>query len=186
MQNPAHHRRDFWACFHEVTKDCRSAVEPGCGTGRNLRQLHPDCGVLLGIEVHEPYIHRIPNDKIRFIVGDLRKELLALPSNYVDLFLMIDVLEHLELVDAVELLNQADRIATKRILLWVPEGAYIQNAEHHTDEAPYTHWLEHRSIWYRGALKRLGYDVAVWPNYHLHLPTGEMKIGAMFCVKERP
>ena len=154
---------------------------------------------MMGIEVHKPYLdqawmppHRSqiprgspPPPEVVYIHGDARDEMERIavkePKGF-DGVMMIDFIEHLEEEDALRLIDLAEKIARKRIWLWLPEGVHPQDADEWGLGGDY--WQTHRSTWYAKDLERLGFDVAVWDGHH-KAQIGEKGAGnAMFAVKE--
>lgn len=180
--NLGHQERSFWECFLYAQQGCTSAVELGCGHGNNLRQLQARRKV--GVEVVAEYPVRI-HDEVEFIIMDVLEWARKAASRSFDLVLIIDVIEHFTKEDGVELLNNAQRIANKRVVLWVPEGELIQNEEvFDTVNSGYKYYpsQDHKSEWYPQELESCGFDVARWENYHIDRNTKEKTIPALFCV----
>jgi len=190
--NLAHKVRDFWYCFHTAIAECQSALDVGCGNGANLRiaNQHTRFVRRVGIEIYGPYIvpEHPANQGIEWIIGDALVVLPIIADKSFELVLLIDVVEHFSKDDGLCVLQHADRIASKLILLWAPEGDHIQDEHHYRDNPymPYQQYQDHLSSWYRKELQDLGYDVAVWDNYHtdMRLPEGALPcVSAMFCLK---
>lgn len=182
--NPAHQLREFWPCFFKVVEGCLSAVEFGCGHGHNLRQT--GCTIKVGVECVPEY--PVNDGQVTFVIGDALVEAGKFGDHSFDLVLLIDVVEHFEKSDGLDLLKHSQRIAKQKVLLWIPEGHAPQD-EHHFDPRSgyvYKPSQEHKSAWFKEDFSRLGFDVAVWDNYHVNLVTGHKDIGALFGVWEVP
>jgi hypothetical protein len=125
---------------------------------------------------------------VEFIIGDALVEAKKLAALSFDLVLLIDVVEHFDREDGFDLLAEACRVAAKKVLLWVPEG-FMRQDVNHFDAAgsgyDYRPSQEHKSGWTKEDLEPLGFDVAVWPDYHWDRETEQKNIGALFCVWER-
>lgn len=180
MNNPAHKHRDFWKCFYEVQQGCKSVLEVGCAEGNNLRQC--EASKKVGIEVHEPYVNKTSG--VEYLIGNALQVLPTIPSKSFDLVLLIDIVEHFYRKDGDFVLREADRIASKKILLWIPIGLMVQNSKWHDNYRPWSEWLEHKSSYSKKDLEKFGYDVAVWDKYHNNYLLGTQSIPAGFCVKE--
>lgn len=182
--NPAHKTRSFWPCFRQFVQGCESALEVGCAEGRNLMQLAPRVRKI-GIELHQEYVNAGKDQPIEFIVGDCMKILPTIEPKSVDLVLLIDVVEHLDKKSGWMLLSEAERISRKKILVWTPEGKMLQDHEHFDpNDRPWMPGLEHKSGWTKDDLDGIGYDCAVWPNYHKDYLTNRNTIPAIFATKE--
>jgi len=178
MSNPAHKYRDFWKCFHIVCADCRTVLEVGCGDGNIIERV--PATIRVGIEI-EPLYPDSRKKSVQFLIGDALYWLPLIQAGSYDLILLVDVLEHFEKDRGLILLRECKRVGRK-ILLWSPEGECPQDEEHYDGPLPYTPSQDHRSAWSRGDLTALGFDVAVWPGYHVNRVTGKKDIGAIFAV----
>jgi hypothetical protein len=180
VNNPARTLRSFWPCFFEVVKGCQSALEIGAGEGNNLRNTYAKRRV--AIECYRPYVKQ--GGDVEFLVGDALKILPTLASKSFELILMIDILEHFWREDAEFVLREVDRIASKKVLLFCPEGLMIQNETWHDDYREWSEGLTHRSSWTAQELEKdWDYDATVWNNYHNNYITGEQSIPACFAIK---
>jgi hypothetical protein len=94
---------------------------------------------------------------------DALQSIAAMAPEIPDVALLLDVLEHLELSDAYELLRQLTNVVTRRILIWLPFGACPQ--------WPYDGnvYQRHLSMWCPEMLEQYGFVVTVWKRFHLHI-----------------
>jgi len=182
--NPAKHVRDFWGCFYLFIQGCDSALEFGCGHGHNLRRT--GAAVKVGVECVPEY--PINDGDVVFMIGDALKLSPTFADGSFDLVLLMDVVEHFTKEDGLRLVQEAQRIAKKKVLLWIPEGHCPQDADHFDRHCGYAYKpsQEHKSDWYSNDFADLGFDVAVWPNYHVDLTTGKQTVGALFGTYEVP
>ncbi len=163
--------------------DCDSVLEPGSMFGSQLRNIQRPA--MVGIEIHKPYIDRAWKDpRVRYIHGDAVAVMEAMASKSFDGILISDFLEHLEKPYATLFLQYADRIARKRIWIWIPEGIAPQDKDIYKLGADIHQ--THRSTWYAKDLEAVGFDIAVWPNYFKDTMRrcSEATGNAMFGVKE--
>lgn len=93
-----------------------------------------------------------------------------------DVITMLDVVEHLEMDDAVSMLITAKLIARKRVLVWIPIGECPQGD---LEGNPYQ---VHKSVWTQEMLEALGYQVRVYPQYHKHF---DPHVSAAWAVWDR-
>jgi len=186
MNNPAHNIREFWNCFKLVTQDCNSVVEFGCGHGDNLRRT--DCEAKTGVEIVSEYTTMRPADGITFIIGDAIKVAKSLASKSYDLVMLIDVVEHFYNPDGSQLILQSQRIAKKRVLIWMPEGFLRQDKEVYSgtnSEYVYKPSQDHLGSWMKDDLEGMGFDTARWDNYHPDRVDGHLT-PALFGIWNRP
>ena len=164
--------------MNKAFKDCGTVLEIGAGLFEQLRFVSPKI-VRVGVEIFLPYIeHRVCDSKCICVHYDALKIDELFVDNSFDAVMMIDVLEHFERQDALRLLEKVQRIAKKKLFLFVPEGIHPQ----HKDDRGFgnDYYMSHRSTWYAEDLMQLGFHVEVWGDYH-HQEGKES--GAMICIK---
>jgi hypothetical protein len=89
----------------------------------------------------------------------------------VDAVVALDVIEHLEKEQGLELLSQLEALARRRVILFTPNGFVPQPAE---ADNP---WQEHRSGFTTDELLRLGYRVrGMYGLWFLLGPYGEARL----------
>lgn len=98
----------------EVTQD-DSVVSLGCGIMHEIWGLK--CKSFLGIDIYQPYINKMANLGIPVVCADITKYKFI--DKY-DVVLALDILEHLEYIDAIDLLNKMKEIANKKIIVYTP------------------------------------------------------------------
>ena len=95
----------------------------GCGIGKFW-----DCVKsknMLNVDIWTPYLLEIKHD-ISVIKADLRDLSMFVDKSW-DAIMCIDVIEHLEKEQALQLLRECDRIARKRIIMYTPRGFHAQD-----------------------------------------------------------
>lgn len=123
--------------------NCWSALDVGSGPGKYrapVKQwltIDPSCDVVTS-DFHwkNQALHVLP---------------MLLDRDY-DLVYALDVIEHLEKADGRRLLNELERVARRRVLIFTPNGFQPQE-----DENP---WNVHRSGWTPDDFRRRGYVTA--------------------------
>lgn len=182
ITNPARTVRDFWGCFFLFVKGCESALEFGCGHGHNLRRT--GCAVKVGVECVPEY--PVNDGEVVFMIGNALELAHTFEDKSFDLVLLIDVVEHFEKHDGIHLIQESQRIAKKKVLIWTPEGHLRQDKDHFDVKSGYAYApsQEHKSGWEVGDLEPLGFDAVVWPNYHVNLENKQQNVGALFAVWE--
>jgi hypothetical protein len=146
-----------------LASDCGSVLDVGTGLMRSLEAM--PCTIKVGLEVHRPYLEsRELGDAVPLNASALEIERLFVPGA-VDLVTLIDVLEHFDQAEALEVLRQVDVVARRRIVLFTPRGAFPQ-AGHDSFGLGGEEFQRHRSAWEPPDLARLGYRVAVLEGFH--------------------
>jgi hypothetical protein len=140
-----------------------------------------DAPIKVGVEVHQPYLDHRHFDGFAMLNADARAVTHLFPDKSFDAVLLIDFIEHLEMSDALRLLRECQRIAAKRILVFAPHGVHPQSQDVFGMGADA--WQTHRSTWRVEDLADLGFDVALWKDYHSVPGTDN---AAMFAVWEPP
>jgi len=165
----------------EQTADCRTLVEFCCGRGDRMKNVAAP--VMLGVDIHAPYLHlaQKAHPGAVFLHADALDACHLFADASVDAVLLSDAIEHFEPHDGLALLEESQRIARKRVIVFTPDGFYPQEGD------PWKlgggEWQRHRSGWRAADLKELGFVVEVWPDYHR--PTGgRPAFGALFATWE--
>jgi len=138
----------------------QSVVDLGCGW-RGANDVIGHIPTRIGIEWSQKLLDRSAHHYTQTFCVDVRKWL-ADPAlaQKADLYIMIDFLEHLSRPEGLELLWAIDKLATKEIVIFIPEGycpAYP------ADEPGWQHEAE----WFRDDFKNLGFQVEVLDKFHL-------------------
>lgn len=101
-------------------------IGPGAGTYAKLLRPHLPGTEMWGIEVFEPYVERYGLNDLydRVLVTDAR----TAPFPTVDVVILGDVLEHMQLTEAVEVWHRALRAARMAVFASLPIIDYPQGA----------------------------------------------------------
>ena len=83
-----------------------------------------------------------------------------------DVVFLFDVLEHFNKEDGMKVLKEIEKIANKRILMFMPIGEHTLEANDGRVEAEGNHWQKHLSQWELNEWRGLGYDVEHLPGFH--------------------
>ena len=100
-------------------------LDVGCGIMTPTTDLI--CKYILGIDMYEPYLN-VVKDKHSTINMDVT-ELHRFPDKSYDVVIALDVIEHLEIEQAIILLNNLKRIARKHAFIFTPKEFHT-NEEH--------------------------------------------------------
>jgi hypothetical protein len=149
--------------LRRLAGDCRSVLDVGTGLMHSLEDL--PCPVKVGLDAHRPYLeHRRLANAVPVNASAIELERVFVP-NALDLVTMIDVLEHFERSDAVDVLRQAESVARRRVVLFTPRGNFPQEG-HDAFGMGGEELQRHRSQWEPADLTGLGYRVVVLAGFH--------------------
>jgi hypothetical protein len=121
--------------------------------------------VRLGLDAHRAYLERRRDDRAVPIHASALDLDTLFPSGAVDLIQMIDVIEHFEVEDADALLEQAIRVAARRVVLFTPRGHFPQ-ADFDATGLGGEELQRHRSTWEPEDLEARGFRVIVMNEFH--------------------
>lgn len=137
------------------------------------------CPVKVGVEIHKPYLDRANLETFVAINEDARTAARKFASKSFDAVILVDFIECLEMREAIAIIHECQRIARKRVVLFVPFGNHPQDSDYFNLGGD--HWQTHRSSWEVDHLVDVGFDIALWRQFHNKPNTHD---AAMFCVWE--
>ena len=155
----------------ENTKDCNSVLELGCRYGDRLKIIHNDA-LKFGIEIHKPFLDASPYDFTKLHGDILDFDQIILDS--MDCVMLIDVIEHLNKDDGIELIKRLQAYGMSKILIQTPNGQYEQGPE------PGNKYNAHRSTWINDDLDQLGFKTNVVSNFFP--PSGGNTRNCLFAI----
>jgi SAM-dependent methyltransferase len=142
--------------YRSLDRSAKTVLDIGCGRGVPahlvLRRRPPY--YLVGLDIFEPYVRECQKRGTHeaLILGDARR----LPfsrSKPFDIVFLLEVIEHLDKQEAKQVLEAAEEICRKQIIVTTPVGFVKQQAY---DDNLYQ---EHKSAWSPAEFKRMGYKV---------------------------
>jgi SAM-dependent methyltransferase len=139
---------------HMLDKRSESILDIGCGKGEPMKFVNRRKRYFsVGIDAFGPYLEKCKKAGYHsdFILGDIRK--LPFRKKSFDVVLIMEVLEHLDRPDGIALLQCAQDLARKQVIITTPLGKYEQNSY---DSNPHQ---EHKYIWSSREIKKLGYKI---------------------------
>ncbi len=156
-------RLAYRAIIWRLQGGCHSVLDVGTGLMHSLQESR--CAVRLGLDAHRPYLEsrKVP-EAVPINASALSIEELFVPGA-VDLVTMIDVIEHFEKDDALELLRQSESVAGRRVALFTPRGHFPQSG-YDAFELGGEELQRHRSSWEPEELVERGYRVIVMEGLH--------------------
>lgn len=135
-----------------------SVLDAACGL--SLKSKYIPAQIRVGVDIHEKYFEFIESEVPYVTVKyDIRKlEEIFMPKSF-DIVIALDVVEHLEKEESLDLLRQCEKIARKAVIIETPRGYVPQNMDiqgHGADE-----WQTHRCGWEVEEFQNLGYKTVV-------------------------
>jgi hypothetical protein len=141
-----------------------SLLDVGCGL---CLPLNFECPVMIGIDAHRPYLINRVNRSANLIplhMDARNMNLLFLPKT-IDIVLFNDSLEHFHKDEALDLLQHAEQIAVKRVIVFTPRGFFPQDGYDHFHMEGES-FQSHRSGWEPEEFVKRGYRVLVFKQFH--------------------
>lgn len=134
------------------------------------------CRSIVGIDAYRPYLERIKDIPGVSAVEGNATDLSRFVDKSFDVCLALDLVEHLELADALHLMDEAERIARRKVLIFTP-SEYYENAALGFDHILYSPYgknelQRHRSLISQQAFKERGYQIK---NIEWHRSTFAVK-----------
>mgnify|MGYP003526586461 CR=1 len=138
--------------------DIVTILDVACGL--SFKSKYIPAQVRVGVDIYDEYFKHIEIDVPYAVVKyDVRKlKDIFIPKSF-DLVIALDIIEHLEKEESLELIRQCEEIAKLGVVLETPKGYIPQNLDiqgHGGHE-----WQTHRSGWEPKDLEDLGYKVVV-------------------------
>ena len=137
------------------TGKIRSVLDVACGL--SLKSQYIDAEIRVGVDIYRPYLEKIQADvpyvALQADALDIGK--LFLPRSF-DLVLLLDIVEHLEKPQSLQLMEMAESIARVAVIVETPKGYVPQNIDiwgHGGDE-----FQTHRCGWEPEELAARGYQ----------------------------
>lgn len=139
--------------IRSALRDCQSVLDVGCGASPAMRQL--GVPLVVGIDGYKPSVEMAKqlNTHDEMIHGDVRELDRHFHPKQFDACVALDVIEHLTKSDGIKLMEDMERVATKKVVFFTPCGFLPQRHADNDD------LQEHLSGWYPAEMRRHGYDV---------------------------
>lgn len=145
------------------------------------------------VEPHEEYVNILQvrlQDRTNFLIlkGFALEVLRLLPDDSVDSVFLIDVIEHLEKPDGLQILAELDRVTRRQIVMFTPLGFMPQHVEIDKKDRWGFHggdFQEHKSGWLPEDFP-VEWKFFVCQNYHVQDDNGkpfDKPFGAFYAVK---
>ena len=131
-----------------------SILDVGCGL--SFRSKFMDAQIRVGVDIHEEYFKHIESDvpyvTLKYDIRNLEE--IFVPKSF-DIVIALDVVEHLEKEESLDMMRQCENIARKAVIIETPKGYIPQNIDiqgHGGDQ-----WQTHRCGWEPKEFEDLGY-----------------------------
>lgn len=136
-------------------QDCESILDLGCGYFSPLGLINTKKYFTIGLDIFEKYIviSKRRNIHDRYIIYNILEIEKIFKPKSVDCVILLDVIEHLEKLRALNLLRKIEKIAVKKIIISTPNGFLKQDVYHKN-----IHQL-HKSGWNWKLFKQMDYKV---------------------------
>jgi ubiquinone/menaquinone biosynthesis C-methylase UbiE len=145
---------DYPAELEIAVGDCNTLLDIGCGANSPIKRFSKKM-FCAGVDAHMPSIEKsksqgIHNEYYNFNVLDIGEEF---SDNSYECVVASDLIEHLTKEDGYRLIEMMERIASKRVIIFTPNG-FLKQGEY--DENPFQ---VHLSGWHPEEMKAKGYKV---------------------------
>ena len=140
--------------YRALDKQVQNVLDIGCGDGELMKLIVSRRSLYsVGVDIFEPYLRNCKklgshSDLIR---ADIR-ELPIKPKSF-DVVLCVEVLEHLDKAEGMQLLTAMEKIARTKVIITTPFGEHEQHAVDGDPEQA------HKVIWTFKELKECGYKI---------------------------
>lgn len=144
----------YFKVLERSLSDCKSILDVGCGADSPLKNVKKTF-VSEGVDIFEDSIKQSQKNKIhdKYIIFDIRKIDKIHKRKSFDAVIALDVIEHLNKKESLDLIKKMENIARKKVIILTPNGFYHQDAY---DNNPHR---VHRSKWKKEDFEKLGYKI---------------------------
>ena len=146
-----------------LLRGCRTLLDVGCGPMTFLRELPVQTRV--GVDAHRPYLEHADRDGIVPLHLDARDLSGVFVDRSFDAVTLIDVIEHFEETDALQVLRQVEAIARRICIVFTPRGEFPQESFDAYGLGG-EQYQQHRSVWDERKLEAQGYRCIVLAGFH--------------------
>lgn len=139
----------------EFDASITSVLDVGCGFNSPVQYLKPRPARLVGVDAFEPAIEksRLRSIHDEYHLMNIKEIARDFGPGSFDCVLASDVIEHLTERDALDLVHQMEKVASKKVIIYTPNGFLPQGEK-------YGNPLQrHLSGWTAERMRQLGYRV---------------------------
>jgi ubiquinone/menaquinone biosynthesis C-methylase UbiE len=140
-----------------IPPETKSLLDLGCGRGiiGAICRVYRNLERCVGVDIFDEYLRRARHIYDEIIKYDLRKFPLPFKNKEFEIVTCVEVVEHLQKSDALNLIKECERIAKKRVIITTPATPSIFH-KHYYDGNPFQ---EHLSFISPKEFKKMGYKV---------------------------
>jgi len=148
---------DIPMILRKIPLDTKSLLDLGCGRGiiAAICRSHRDIERLVGVDIFEPYLERL--NKYRFYDQVLKHDLnqpLPFDDRSFEIVVAAEVVEHLEKEKALNLIQEAERVGSRKVIITTPNFFCAEQGEHDNNK-----YQKHLSVTNWKEFKHMGYGV---------------------------
>ena len=162
----------FIRFLEKKIRNCDTILDLGCGYQSPIGLIKNKKFTSVGVDIFEKYIDISRKKKIHdnYITCNFMDiDNFVAPKSF-DCVILLEVIEHLDKIDAIKLLKKIENIAIKRIIISSPNGFLSQEMYHNNI------YQIHKSGWNQKFFKRLNFKVfGIGGLKWLRVERGEMK-----------
>ncbi len=138
--------------LRKTLNGCETILDVGCGSRSPLRLVPARHTV--GVDGYQPALDeaRSGGTHDELVLGDVKDIATVFGNRKFDACIAMDVIEHLTKDDGWKMVENMERLATKRVIIFTPNG-FIEQKSHHGD------LQEHLSGWTAEEMRKRGYRV---------------------------
>lgn len=139
-----------------IPSECSSLLDVGCGRASPLARVLPTIENSVGVDALTSELNErgaAVSGHRRYVQSDVRRLGELFPERSFDVVVALDVLEHLEKDEGWSLLDAMERLATRRVIVFTPNGFLPQ------DEYDGNPYQIHLSGWTVDEFRGRGYRV---------------------------
>lgn len=145
---------DYISELESAAEGCESLLDIGCGAESPIKRFSKKFQST-GVDAHKPSIEKskeigIHNNYYNINVLDIDK---TFDDNSYECVLSSDLIEHLEKEEGYKLIKMMEKIASKKVIIFTPNG-FLKQGEY--DSNPFQ---VHKSGWSVEEMKSMGYTV---------------------------
>ena len=138
---------------HEV-RNCKTLLDVGCGANSPVQTFNKNLHCV-GIDAFLPSIERSKQKKIHneYVQADVLEIGDTFEASSFDIVVALDLVEHLEKADGLRLLDMMEVIASKKVIIYTPNG-FLRQGDRESNP-----WQVHLSGWTPEEFVKRGYKV---------------------------
>jgi len=218
VHTPSANRQQFSLLKHSLTnpslimlvkeirsffQDCATVLDVGCGNWSPVRFLQG--AHLTGLDGYPPALEEARRNGTHdeYVSGDVTRISELFPARKFDACIALDVIEHLHKEDGWRMVDDMERLATRRVVIFTPNGFVPQKSKDGDLQEHLSGWTaeEMRSRGYRvlgmygpkkwrGEYHRVKYQpqpfwvLLSMAAHYAHTRSRPEKAAAIFCVKD--